>query len=334
MRVQSVDVRAVLIVNPAATTTGPRQRDVLASALGGEVALRVAHTSGRGHAMALAHEAVEDGVELVVCLSGDGTINEAVNGILTAALSGSPSQPAPLLGVVPGGSTNVFCRALGLPRDPVEATGALLEAIRRRQSRTIGLGKLDDRWFTFCAGVGFDADVVRHVETRRGEGSRCTAVLYARAAAKGYIRRDRATSRVLTLTDHRGDRHRLAMAVVQNTAPWTYLGGRPIHGSRAASFDTGLDVMGLASLQPGRLLRSVIGLLVTGAPPGHGVLTLHDESTVTVRSEGPVAVHLDGDFIGERELATFSADPAALRVAVPRPSGADGAADPELHSSK
>ncbi len=324
-------MRAVLIVNPAATTASPRRRDVLASALAAEADLTVRHTTGRGHATALAHDAAGDGVELVVCLSGDGTINEVVNGILTATHSSQASGPVPLLGIVPGGYTNVFCRALGLPRDPVEATGALLEAIRHRQSRTVGLGKLNDRWFTFCAGVGFDADVMRHVENRRRSGSRCTTALYAGAAVAEYTRRVRSASPAFTITDHTGSRHQLAMAVVQNTSPWTYLGSRPIHGSRTASFETGLDLMGLTSLTPRVLLRSVIQLLSTGAQAGHGILTLHDACTLTIRAERPVAVHVDGDFVGERELAVFSAAPAALRVAVPQPRGADVVAHSELH---
>jgi diacylglycerol kinase family enzyme len=328
-------VRAVLIVNPTATTTTPRQCDVLVSALAAEVDLSVTHTTGRGHAAVLAREAAATGVELVVCLSGDGTINEVVNGILTATssaeLSGRSTETAPMLGIVPGGSTNVFSRALGLPRDPVEATGALLEAIRHQQSRTVGLGKIDDRWFTFCAGVGFDADVVRHVESRRRSGSRSTARLYARVAAAQYARRIRTGSPGLMLTEHDGRRHQLSMAVVQNTSPWTYLGSRPIHGSGTASFDTGLDVMGLASLAPGVLARSVIGLLRTRAPVGNGVVTLHDASTLTICADRPVAVHVDGDFIGEREIATFSAAPAALRVAMPYAQGADVMPHPELH---
>lgn len=146
-------MRALLVVNPKATTTSGRTRDVLIHALRSDLKLEVAQTEYRGHARDLAREAVEDGaVDLVVALGGDGTVNEVVNGLLTHG----PGEKVPRLAVVPGGSTNVFARALGLPNDPVEATGALLNALDQRRERPIGLGKamtegLPDRWFTFTA---------------------------------------------------------------------------------------------------------------------------------------------------------------------------------------
>ena len=156
-------MRALLVVNPAATTTSARTREVLASALEAELKLEVAHTRHRGHASELAREAREDGLDLVVVLGGDGTVNEVVNGLL----AGRTRPDVPDLAVVPGGGTNVFTRALGVPRDPVEATGALLDALRDHRRRSIGLGVAGDRWFTFNAGMGWDAEVVARVDRRR-----------------------------------------------------------------------------------------------------------------------------------------------------------------------
>jgi diacylglycerol kinase family enzyme len=163
-------VRAVLIVNPKATSTTPGGRDVLAHALASQVKLEVVETDYRGHAMAMAVAAARDGIDLVVAHGGDGTVNEVVNGLL-ADSDGDPASlgHAPMLGVVPGGSANVFARALGVSYDPVEATHHLLHAIEDGRTRQVGLGLADGHWFTFNAGLGWDADVVASVAKRRGK---------------------------------------------------------------------------------------------------------------------------------------------------------------------
>src|SRR5215207_3091026 len=129
-------MRALLVVNPNATTTNARSRDVLARALRSEMDLEVANTRRRGHAAELARQASANGIDVLVALGGDGTVNEVVNGLL----ADGPGPHVPALAVVPGGSTNVFARAVGLPRDPIEATGVLLEALREKRTRSIGLG--------------------------------------------------------------------------------------------------------------------------------------------------------------------------------------------------
>src|SRR5690606_3695631 len=174
-------MRALLVVNPAATTTSARTRDVLIHALASDLKLEVATTEYRGHARDLGRQAVQRGeIELVIVLGGDGTVNEVVNGLLH---EGPAPDALPRLAVVPGGSTNVFARALGLPNDAVEATGALLDALHSGSERTVGLGlaagtpgtddaEVPARWFTFCAGLGFDAGVVGRVEQKREHGKR------------------------------------------------------------------------------------------------------------------------------------------------------------------
>ena len=129
---------ALLVVNPQATATTPGGRDVLAHALASDVKLEVLETSHRGHAAEAAAQAARDGFDLVVAHGGDGTVNEVVNGLLSAT-----DAQTPMLGVVPGGSANVFAGALGLPRDPVEATHVLLRAIETGHSRTVGLGRVE-----------------------------------------------------------------------------------------------------------------------------------------------------------------------------------------------
>ena len=144
-------MRALLVVNPKATTTTQRGREVIARALASELKLEVVETGYRGHAAALALRGARDGVDLVVALGGDGTVNEVVNGLLTDG----PQPGTPALAVVPGGSTNVFSRALGQSQNLVEATGDILATLRARESgpvgRVIGLGKAGSRWFTWTA---------------------------------------------------------------------------------------------------------------------------------------------------------------------------------------
>src|SRR6185369_4535651 len=159
-------MRALLVCNPKATTTSERARDVLVRALRSETDLDVEYTRRRGHAITLAREARKGGADMVVALGGDGTVNEVVNGLLHDGTG--PDVPA--LAVVSGGSTNVFARALGLPMDWAEGTGVILEAIRAGRSRQIGLGRADDRYFTFCAGYGLDAEVIQRVERARLRG--------------------------------------------------------------------------------------------------------------------------------------------------------------------
>src|SRR5438105_2440642 len=142
-------MRVLVVANPNATATSPRMRDILARALASEAHLEIAETAHRGHAAALACRAMRDGADVVVALGGDGTINEVVNGLLT---DGShPGVPA--LGIVPAGSTNVTARAIGLPNDPIEATGILLDALRAGSRRAISLGVVDGRYFAFAAGI-------------------------------------------------------------------------------------------------------------------------------------------------------------------------------------
>ncbi|MGW0657616.1 diacylglycerol/lipid kinase family protein [Streptodolium elevatio] len=309
-------MRALLVVNPKATTTSERTRDVLAHALASDLKLDVATTSHRGHATELAKSAVVEGVDLVIALGGDGTVNEVANGIL----ADGPSPDLPAVAVVPGGSTNVFARALGLPNDPVEATGALLDALRSGRSRQVGLGMADRRWFLFCAGLGFDADVVARVEDRRAEGSRSTPGLYVRSALRRFYRSGGTRrSGPLTLEVPGQDPvEGLCLGIVQNTNPWTYLGGRPVNACPDASFDLDLDLFGLTRMSTLPTLRHLSRMLGTSgkAPHGRHVVSLHDCATFTLGAEEAVSLQVDGDHLGEHRNVTFRGVPRALRVIV------------------
>jgi diacylglycerol kinase family enzyme len=313
-------MRALLVVNPKATTTSERSRDILVRALRSQVDLRVAYTKRRGHAATLAREAARDGVDVVVTLGGDGTVNEVANGLMTAeATAVEPARTAeqrPCLAVVPGGSTNVFARALGLPRDWAEGTYVILEALREGRTRTIGLGRADDRYFTFCAGLGLDAEVIRRVERARLRGKPSTPWLYLRATFWQYFTETERRTPLITLErPEEPIEVGLATVVVQNTAPWTYLGDRPVDTCPTASFDTGLDVFGMKLLRVPSTAR-VAAQLLRRRPEltGRHVLSLHDVEDFVLRSTRPLAFQLDGDYLGERGKVEFVAVPQALRV--------------------
>jgi len=299
------------VVNPKATTTSARTREVLAGALRSEMALTVGFTRGRGHANDLATKAIVEGYDVVVVLGGDGTVNEVVNGLMAAK-----NERRPMLAVVPGGSTNVFVRALGLPKDPVEATGAILDALRAGRSRDVGLGRADDRYFTFCAGIGIDAAVVRRVEGARRKGRRSTPALYLRSAVSEYLLDTMGREPAMTLSPVGGfEETGLANVIVQNTAPWTYLGDRAVQASPHASFDTGLDVLALKVLRPASTFSTIGRMLsLTRDDYGKRVVVRHDLDEFTVTCDSPQPFQLDGDYLGEREKVKFTSVSAALRV--------------------
>ena len=314
-------MRALLVVNPKATTTSERSRDVLVRALRSAVNLTVEYTTRRGHAASLARAAAESGVDVVVTLGGDGTVNEAVNGLMTAhaaldGICGPRAHALPALAVVPGGSTNVFARALGLPRDWVDGTSVILEALRDGRSRVIGLGRADDRYFTFAAGVGLDAAVVRRVEQARLRGRKSTPALYFRSIIGQFLVGDDRKSPPLAI-ERPGEpaEVELGTIIVQNTAPWTYLGDRPINPNPSASFDRGLDVLAMRRLAVTSTTRTLAQLATRkGDPHGKQVLHLHDQAEFTVVASRPQAFQLDGDYLGERQKVHFVSVPEALRV--------------------
>ncbi len=305
-------MRALLVVNPKATTTSERGQDVLTRALRSEVDLETEYTRRRGHAAELAARAVKEGVDLVVTLGGDGTVNEVVNGMLGDG-PGKPDGPA--LAVVPGGSTNVFARALGLPGDWAEGTGVILEALRVRRTRVIGLGRANERWFTFCAGMGLDAEVIRRVERARLRGRISTPGLYLRSAFAQYFADNRRRPDITLEAPGMAAESGLGTVIVQNTAPWTYLGDRPLNPNPKASFDLGLDVLATRGQHLPSTLRTASQFLSREPDPhGRRVLRLHDQDRFTLRAQQPVAFQVDGDYLGERELIRFISEPRALRV--------------------
>ncbi|SDL90684.1 Diacylglycerol kinase family enzyme [Nonomuraea maritima] len=323
-------MRAMLLVNPTATTTNARTRDVLIRALGAAVDLTVEETRYRGHAARLAATARAKGYDVVAVLGGDGTINETVNGLLNpvgggelpAPPSDDPSLGRPGLMVIPGGSANVFARALGLPNDPVESTSVVLEALRENRRRTVGLGQAlwegQSRYFTFCSGMGYDAEVVRAVEGLRGSGRKATPTRYVNTALRHYLATDKRHPAMTLTGPGIPTAHGMFMAIISNTSPWTYVGPRPVRPTPWASFETGLDVLGLRRMGPVAVASMIRQMLTVSdtLPVGRHLVQLHDEAEFTLTAARPVAFQLDGDYLGERESVTFRSTPNALQVLV------------------
>ncbi len=306
-------MRALVVVNPRATATTERQRDVLAHALSSIADPQIEFTRNRGHAAALACRAMRDGVDLVVALGGDGTVNEVVNGLLTDGVH----DQVPAFGVVPAGSTNVFARALGLPNDPIEATGILLDAVRHNRRRAISVARADDRWFTFTAGVGLDAAVIARVEKYRARGKASTDALYLRAGLQQFFDSDRRHPEISIELPDGQVIDGLYLAIVNNTDPWTYLGERPLRPTPNASFDDHLDVYARRRMRvPGVLWG--INKMARKKPssPGRATVLLHDVPSFQLRSRTPQMLQVDGDLVGPQEVVEFSCTKDALYVLV------------------
>ena len=317
-------MRALLIVNPHATSTTRGRRDVIVRALASAVDLEVVETRYRGDATKLASTAVSDKFGLVMTLGGDGTVNEAVNGLLgDADRPGGSHEPPPApedlpaLAALPGGNANVFTRSLGLPADPVDAVARLIADLAAGNQRHIGLGSANGRYFTFNAGLGLDAEVVRAVEGRRAAGRLLTPALYARTALGQYYRvTDRRRAAISITEPIETSPPAVYACIVSNSAPWTYLGRRPVFTSPDASFDTGLDLLALCSLGTVATARTLRHMLMerTRPPRGRSVLAYHDLPVIELRASRPVACQLDGEYVGEAEEVSFRSVPSALRV--------------------
>lgn len=313
-------VRALLVVNPAATTTTPRTREVIVHALASELDLDVVETAHRGHARDLAHRARRDGLDAVVTLGGDGTVNEVVNGLLRDG----PGDDVPLLGAVPGGSANVFVRALGLPPEPIEATGALLEAIGDKRTRTVGLGTAEFdqpagaelRWFAFNAGVGIDAEIIESMEQQRSHGRTATPSRYLATTVNQFFRHTDRHEPALTVSRPGVPPvEGVYFAMVANTAPWTFFGPIPLDPCPRASFDTGLDLFAARSLGMLATLRHIRRMVLPAGTAGRASqLTLHDQTELVITASRPTPLQVDGDACGAVTSVRLRSVPLALRA--------------------
>jgi diacylglycerol kinase family enzyme len=325
--VRSPLLRVLLLVNSSASSVTARARVVIRKALSADHDVTLAETSRRGHATRLARGAAADGVEVVAVLGGDGTLNEAANG-----LAGTGCALAPL----PGGSTNVFARTLGLPNDPIEATSDLLDALARGSIRPVGLGSVNGRYFLFHVGLGFDAAVVAQVERRTGAKRYIGHPLFIYCAFSTWFRHyDRTRPRFSvrhadgTVIDDG------SFALVLNTNPYTYLGNRALDVAPAATLDRGLVVVCVRTMRFDAIVRLAAKALRGGGGLGD---ERTDVASLTVTGHGPFPYQVDGDHLGDTERLVFGHEPDALCLVVPDPSlipdTAPGASDGSCVSSQ
>jgi diacylglycerol kinase family enzyme len=323
-------VRGLLIVNRHATSMTATVTDLAVRSLAGLVDLDVERTEYRGHARDLAAAAA---VDLVIVHGGDGSINEVVNGVMgsagsrgddpagLAACGGGAGLAAcgggPLIAVIPGGGANVLARALGLPLDAAAAIRQVREAIAAGRHRTIGLGLAADRYFTFSAGLGWDAEVVREVDRMRAQGHRESVSLFMRTMIRQYYRgTDRRRPALTVERDGEPPISGLFMTIVTNRSPWTYLRDRPLLPVPNPDFNSGLDLLALQRLRLTTVFNAVGQMLyVRSRPPrGRNILSVLGSESLTLRSERPIAVQADGEYLGETEAVKFQFVPHALRI--------------------
>jgi diacylglycerol kinase family enzyme len=301
--------RALVIVNPFATTVSDRLRNLVVYALAARYEVETVETQARGHAIEIARRAAHEGYGIVIAFGGDGTVNEAANGL---AGSGTP------LSCLPGGSANVFCKLLGIPGEIVDATQHLLRVADHFAPRQVDLGEVEGRLYTFSAGVGMDADVVRTVDSRPRMKERFGPYYFLGAALSTFaghylIRPPRMFVSV-------GDETVVGVTtIVQNATHYTYFHDRPIDLAAGATLDGGTlssVVLRRATLlgAPSLLARGVLG---RGGVAGHRqVASFQQVTSMTVSSAAgrPLPLQVDGDHIGEVTQARFTIRPGALTV--------------------
>ena len=301
--------RMLIIVNPYATTVSDRLRHLVVYALQGRYEVDAVDTEARGHAIELCREAAHEGYDVVVAFGGDGTVNEAANGLL--------GSPTPLC-CLPGGSANVFGKMLGIPGDPVDATEHLLAMADDWQPRSVDLGVVNGRCFTFASGLGLDASVVQRVDSNPRLKARFGPWFFTWVAVSTFTRRYLVNPPRLVAVTPDGELPGVT-AIVQNGPSFTYFLDRPIEITDQAALDSGaLTGAVLRCARPGampsiawrafsRRARVVRHRHVNG---------LSNATDLVVRStdERPLPLQVDGDYLGEVHEANYSILPPALKV--------------------
>ena len=295
-----------------------RDAGLVVRALGSRLELDTRQTQYRGHAGKLAAASAADGYDLVVIFSGDGTVNEVVNGLMQVP---EPTE-RPAIAPIPGGGGNVFARTLGLPPDAGGAVQRILAAVASGERRKIGLGLAGDRYFTFSAGLGVDAEVIADMDRQRAHGRRASVAAYLRTAVRRYYAIDRRRPALSLRVPGQSPVSSLFMGVVTNSSPWTYLGSHPVRPAHA-DFSSGLDLFALRRLRTLTTLAALGHMMQSNneeLPTGRDVVSASALSELDFEADRPMAFHIDGEYLGETESVKFQFAPNALRVAAPAPA--------------
>jgi diacylglycerol kinase family enzyme len=308
--------RLLMIVNPYATTVSGRLRNLVISALRGSYIVDAVDTERRDHATEICREAAQEGYDAIVAFGGDGTVNEAANGL---AGTGTP------LTCLPGGRANVYCRMLGIPADVIDATEHLLTLADQWPTRRVDLGRVGERYFLFSAGVGLDASVVERVDARPRLKARLGEYYYAWVATTTFGRRyllrpPRMVAEIGSGTDAAPTECVEGVTVVvQNASPYTYFGARSVEMAEGVSLQSG-DLAGLILRRTSPLDVPSIAwraLSPRSRVAGHRQITPFQATTrlrISSLDDRELPVQVDGDFIGRAGEYTFSVAPAALSI--------------------
>ncbi|MBI2170004.1 MAG: hypothetical protein HYU28_10990 [Actinobacteria bacterium] len=301
-------------MNTTASSVTPRARVVIQKALSADHDVEVVETARRGHAARIARGAAKAGAEVVVVMGGDGTLNEAADGVC-----GTETALAPL----PGGSTNVYARAVGYSNDPIEATGELLAALAQSSLQRIGLGSVNGRRFLFHVGIGFDAAVVEQVERRSFLKRHLAHPLFIYSAFATWFRHYEHDEPRMSIDLPAGEGREVFddcfFAVVSKTDPYTFLGSRPLHIAPAASLESPLALTAFRSLGMGVTIGAAASALWKGRLLGRHpkILTRSHLDSLVIRGHGPVPYQVDGDFLGYAEELHFAYEPESMTLVVP-----------------
>jgi diacylglycerol kinase family enzyme len=302
--------RMLVIVNPYATTVSDRLRNLVVYALQSRYEVEAVDTERRDHATQICREAAGEGYDLVVAFGGDGTVNEAANGLL-----GSETP----LSCLPGGATNVFHRTLGIPGDVVDATEHLLAMADDFRPRKVDLGLVNGRAFVFSSGVGLDASVVERVDAHPRLKARLGEWYYSWAALSTFNRRYLVRPPRMRVTVD-GEALEGVTVVAQNSDPFTFFGSRPIRVCDGAGLDTGsLSAAVLRRAAPIDL-PTLMPRLLSGRASTFArhrqVAGFSDVSELLVESvdDRPLPIQVDGDHIGAEHSIRFTSAPSALTV--------------------
>jgi diacylglycerol kinase family enzyme len=310
-------LKILLIVNTSASSVTARARVVIQKSLSADHEVTVAETSRRGHATRLAQGAAAKGTDAVIVLGGDGTLNEAANGLAHTDCA---------LGVLPGGSTNVFARTIGMTNDPIEATGELLAALGPGLGgiRTVGLGDVNGRRYLFHVGVGFDAAVVAQVEKRSAIKRYLGHAFFAFAAVDTWARHYDRRKPHFAVTLQRRDGAQVTvddgyLALMLKTNPYTFLGERPFDLAPGTGLDTPLCAVVVRSLGAVTMLSLAGSALWRQDGIGHHrkVTTVTDVVRAVLTPRDTVPYQVDGDYLGETGRLEFTWEPDSLRLIVP-----------------
>jgi diacylglycerol kinase family enzyme len=300
-------VRILLIVNAFASSVTARNRVLIQQALRQAGTVSVVETNRRGHATRFAHDAASRGFDIVVAFGGDGTVNETANGLVGTDAA---------LAVLPGGSTNVFARAIGLPNDPVPAARLVVAQLKAGSVEPVGLGQVNGRYFCFHTGIGYDAAVVREVERRASLKRWAGHPLFIWAAIRTWIGGYDRRHPHFRVSTPRGDVANGYFTIVLNTNPYTFLGNRPLDLSPAATLERGLVAVTFTSLSAPALLGTVASALRGGGIRSGRVAQVQTDLTNLVVENGhhPFPYQVDGDELGDTSRLAFRYVPDAIRL--------------------